>query len=353
MSSIVTSKSTEQLVGEIWRQALGPKARETSGRILEISIGLQRVLRFLSDIETAFGVKVKPTVAMQLGSVQALAKAIDTDVWPAPSALVMLRDGDDSEILYIVSAGSGVVLELCDLAQLITFPGKIFGLQLPGLAGEAEPLTSIGAIAEHYKTSILQYAPLSKIHVLGYSFGGLVALELGKRLRAEGHKVGLVGVLDSTCYEKYWPKIEWGKAAVKRAKRKLMTMKKGNSLSENLSFIKHCLGIAGLYIKRRFQPDAETVAEESVYYIGGLDLHFQSVRNAAIIAFESYNPPSYEGKIVLFKSEHGDPNACDPLGIWKRKIADLELVHVSGTHATMIRKPYVKTLAEKVSASLR
>jgi thioesterase domain-containing protein len=337
----------------MWRQALGPKARETSGRILEISIGLQRILRFLGDIETALGVQVKPTVAMQLGSVQALASAIDSDEWPSPTPLVLMRDGNESEILYIVSAGSGVVLELCDLAQSIAFPGKIFGLQLPGLAGEAEPLTSIGAITEHYKTSILRYAPSSKTHVLGYSFGGLVALELGKRLRAEGHNVGLVGVLDSTCYEKYWPKIEWIKAAAKRVKRRLLEMKKGNSLSENLSFIKHCIVIAGLYLKRRFQPAAETTPEQSVYYIGGLDPHFQSVRNAAIIAFESYNPPSYEGKIVLFKSEFGDPNACDPLGIWKRKIADLELVHVSGTHATMIRKPFVKTLAEKVSLYLK
>jgi len=353
MSSIMTVKSTEQLVGEMWRQALGPKAREANGRILGASVGLQRISRFLSDIETKLGVTVKPTVAMQLGSVQALAEAIDTGIWPSPSPLVMIRDGDDTEILFIISAGSGVVLELCDLAQLISFPGKIIGLQLPGLAGEAEPLDSVEAIAEYYKMHILRIAPSRKIHILGYSFGGLVTLELSKRLRAEAHDVGLIGVLDSTCYEKYWPKSEWIKAAVMRVRRKLADMKKDKSLAGNLSYVKHCMRLASLYVKRRLQPSHGTVAEQSAYYIGGLDPHFQRVRNAAITAFEAYDPPSYEGKIVLFRSEFGDPNACDPLGIWKRKIADLELVNVPGTHGTMIRKPHVHTLAERVSSCLR
>jgi thioesterase domain-containing protein len=106
-------------------------------------------------------------------------------------------------------------------------------------------------------------------------------------------------------------------------------------------------------VKRRLRPSTATVAEQSAYYIGGLDPHFQGVRNAAITAFEAYNPPSYEGKIILFKSEFGDPHACDPLSIWKRKIADLDLINVPGTHGTMIRKPHVNTLAEKISSCLQ
>jgi thioesterase domain-containing protein len=350
MSSIVAGKTTEQLVADTWRKALCPKARSTSGRLLEFSVGLQRVLRFLDDIEAEFGVKIPPTIAMQLGSVQAIANAIDTNTWPTPSSLVVLRDGDDSETLFILSAGSGVILELCDLAQLISFPGKIFGLQLPGLAGETEPLTSIPAMAEFYRDIILRHAPTGKVHIIGYSFGGIVTFELARALRRGGHQLGLVGILDSTCYEKYWPKTEWLKAAAKRIKRKLSDFKKSHSLSDSLTYLGHCFRVAGNYVKRRFNPHQNSsVAEESAYYIGGLDPHFQSVRNACIAAFESYNPPFYDGKIVLFKSEFGDPNACNPISIWKPKVAAMTLIHVSGSHATMIRKPNVQNLAAQIS----
>jgi thioesterase domain-containing protein len=353
MSSVALPKTTEQLVAEAWRRALGPKARSGGERILATSIGLQRLLRFLADIDKMFGVKIPPAIAIQLDSIQAIANAIDTGLWPAPSSLVMLRDGDTRDVLFIVSAGSGVILELCDLAQLISFPGRIYGLQMPGLAGETDALTSIPEMAEHFKTVILATAPEAKINVIGYSFGGIVTFELARALKRDGHALGLVGILDSTCYEKFWPKIEWIKAAAKRAKRKLDEAKAGYSLSGSLAFAAHCMHIAKLYIKRRLRSaDSVTVAEDSAYYIGGLDTHFQNVRNACIAAFESYNPPFYDGNIVLFKSEFGDPNACNPISIWKPRAAEMKLIHVPGTHGNMIRKPFAETLAKHISSCL-
>ncbi len=351
--SIARFKTTEELVSDMWLQAVGPKGRESNGDLLKVSVGLQRIQRFLTNIETTFGMSIRPTVAMQLGTIQDLARAIDTNVWPSPSSLILMRDGNEGDVLFIVAAASGVVLELCDLAQLISFPGKIIGLQLPGLAGEAEPLSSIDAIAEYHKAKILSYAPCGKIHIMGYSFGGIITLELARKLSQTNCTIGLVGILDSTCSEKYWPKLEWIKAAIERIKRKSVELKKAHSFKDGWSFAMHCANIAWKYVQRRFRPSTEPiVTTDSSYYIGGLDPYFQRVRDANIVAFETHNPRFYDGKAVLFRSELGDPNACDPFAIWKRKVADLKLVNVPGTHATMVRKPCVQKLAKEISLCL-
>jgi len=351
--SAAGSKTTEDLVGDMWCQAVGPKGRDTNGDMLKVSVGLQRLQRFLANIKSTFGVNIHPTIAMQLGTVRALANAIDTNVWPSPSDLILMRDGEEGDVLFVVAAASGVVLELCDLVQLLSFPGKIIGLQLPGLAGETEPLTSIDAIAEHHKANIMAYAASGKSHIIGYSFGGIVTPDLARKLSQAGHTIGLVGIIDATCYEKYWPKSEWLKAAAKRIGRKLVEMKKRHSLQESLSFVMHCARIAGRYVQRRLRPSSEpTVAENSAYYIGGLDPVFQRVRDANIIAFESHQPGFYDGRMVLFRSDLGDPNACDPYAIWKRTTPELKLVRVPGSHGTMIRKPFVQKLAEEISICL-
>ncbi len=114
----------EATLARIWRATLGPKGRDVTRHILHVPVGLRRLLRFTSEAEAALGVKIPPSALMRLGTIKRLAEAIERGEWPEPSPLALLRDGDGEDVLYVVSAGSGVVLELCDLALLIDFPGR-------------------------------------------------------------------------------------------------------------------------------------------------------------------------------------------------------------------------------------
>jgi thioesterase domain-containing protein len=341
-----------EVVADIWRRVLGPKARDSGLHILRATIGVLRLARFQKEIAGALGVTLPLTALMRLGTVDAIAAAIESGIVPDPSPLVLLRDGQEDLPLYVISAG-GPILELCDLAQLIEFPGQIWGVQLPGLDGEAEPLRCIHAIAGHYLDAILARRPPATFHMVGYSFGGLVAVEMARRLLAAGRPVGLVGLLDSTCYEKYWPRSEWIRFAFRRARQRIGEVRE---LSPGMAW-RHLAGRFGALIKhvrRRFdRPAAQGTSNQSKYYIGGLEPDLQRMRDASIIAFEAYEPTPIECRITLFKSLLGDPRACDPVGIWRRLASDLEVVVVPGSHVTMIRKPFASRLAAEISRRIR
>jgi thioesterase domain-containing protein len=189
--------------------------------------------------------------------------------------------------------------------------------------------------------------------MIGYSFGGLVVIEMARIVRAAGRELGLVGLLDSTCDEKFWPRSEWFRVVRRRAWRRLAEMR---AMSPGAA-ARHLAGRASAllrHFRRRLDASAEAgTSGQSIYYIGGLDPDFQRVRDASIIAFEAHSPKAFDGRVVLFRSTTGDPHACDPIGIWKRLIRDLEIVIVPGSHTTMIRKPLAQTLASEIAIRLR
>jgi thioesterase domain-containing protein len=342
----------EATLADIWRRTFGPKGQDTTANILHIQVGLKRLLRFLKQAEAALSTRIPPSAALRLGTVKAISEAIATQAWPAPSPLVLLRDGDPARCLYIISAGSGLVLELCDLATHLSFDGQIWGLQLPGLDGEVPPLSSIGEMAAHYAEHIQRMRIPGPCHLIGYSFGGIVVVELARQLMASGCTLGFVGLLDTTCHERYWPRSQWLLFAARQVLRRLLELRRLSPVAALRHFATK-LAALGRHIRRRFDSaPGGPQPGQSIYYIAGLDPDFQRVRDAAIIAWESYQPTPLDCRMVMFRSALGDQHACDPVAIWRRHISRLEVVDVPGSHITMIRKPHVRDLATQISLRL-
>jgi thioesterase domain-containing protein len=353
-----SSGSVEPIVAvliPIWRRVFGPKGQDTSAHILRISVGIGRMTRFIDAVESALGVRIPPTALMRLGTIPALAGAIADGTWPPPSPLVLLRDGNADAALYIVAAGTGLVLELCELASCIAFPGQIWALQLPGLDGEAPPLTDIPTMARYYTDAIVARGHTGPVNLIGYSFGGLVCVEMARTLNAmdDGvRQIGLLGLIDTACYEKYWPRTEWLRVVGRRGLRRLgemRAMKPGAA-------IRHLAGrteAMARHFGRRLNPVAGAATfTQSAYYVGGLEPNLQTVRDASIIAYENHNPAPIDLPITLFKSQHGDQHGCDPARIWQRLARNVEIVPVPGSHITMLRKPFVCDLAGRISERL-
>jgi thioesterase domain-containing protein len=346
------SDPIEAALMKIWRRNFGPRGMDGSDHILHNAIGVRRLTRFASETEAIFGCKIPATAVLRLGTVKAVAAAIRTGVWPKPSPLLLIRDGWTDSAVYIVSTGDGVIVSLCDVASLIDFPGQIWGLQLPGLDGETEPLTSIPEMAQYYVDAIMAQGAPTTHHVIGYSFGGLVAAEMARILQARGQKLGLVGLLDTACYEKFWPRSVWFRFALKKTGRRILEVRNMSPRAAT-THLASKMNAALRLVRRRMKPAAgSSSASQSIYYVGGLDPDFQRVRDASIHAFEDHDPQPVNCKIVLFKSRLGEARACNPVGLWKRLAADLEVVPVPGSHTTMIRKPFAETLAAKISQRL-
>ena len=73
----------------------------------------------------------------------------------------------------------------------------ILGIRARGLDPREQPHESVEAMAADYIAHVIARQPEGPYAIGGYSFGGLVAFEMARRLRAAGHEVDFLALLDS------------------------------------------------------------------------------------------------------------------------------------------------------------
>ncbi len=346
------SADTLRAVSDIWTRALGPKGRRPNANLLHIGVGPKRILRLVDEIETVFGVKLPFGAALKLGTVEALANAIKTGHWPEPSPLVLLKDGSDRHPpLYLIAGGIGIVLEMCNLATATKHPGKTWGLHPPGLDGDEFTLDSVQAMASHHVDRLCGTTD-QPVNVIGFSFGGLVALEMGRVLFRRNRRIGLIGMIETPLAERRWPLATRARYLWARSKSRLRLLRllHGERRADAIRNILRPLRnrILGTIFNRPAFASA---------YQSTLDIRLKAVLDPMIVTNEKYIPSPIEIPVVLFKAIPAAGEIIDLKDTWrpyirKLDVVELEVVDLKGRHGDILRPPLVNGIAAEIDARL-
>ncbi|MFE7801239.1 amino acid adenylation domain-containing protein [Nocardia sp. NPDC057440] len=110
--------------------------------------------------------------------------------------LLPIRLGGDEPALFCIHPSSGMAWTYLGLADALA-PGRpIYGLQAPDLSG-APSVRSIEEFADRYVAEIRRVQPDGPYHLLGWSFGGLIAQAIATKLEQSGASVGVLALLDA------------------------------------------------------------------------------------------------------------------------------------------------------------
>ncbi|MFD0414018.1 amino acid adenylation domain-containing protein [Streptomyces sp. NPDC127108] len=141
------------------------------------------------------------------GSTQIVADAIDAigsqgtaagnDEADPFATVLPLRETGSRPPVFCVHSGVGLALSYLPLTRHIDAEHPVYGIQAPAVVAGAPLPDSIEDIAAAYVRLIKGVRPSGPYHLLGWSFGGIVAYEIAVQLRAAGDEVGLVANLDS------------------------------------------------------------------------------------------------------------------------------------------------------------
>jgi len=220
-----------------------------------------------------------------------------------------------------------------------------YGLQARGLNGLDEPFDNMEEIAAYYVGEILEQNPQGPYNLAGYSFGGIVAFEMAKQLKAAGREVNMLAIFDTNAdHSSHFD--DWALKMSKKFKRQFPKFKfilrsfrnhPADTLAYQLNFLKSkCLGLianAGILKKISVQEEHLDFADK--------------INHKHDIAFDKYKLEPYNGSIDLFRVKSRMYFLDDPVYLgWKPyALQGIEIHEISGDHKTFLLAPNVQELS--------
>jgi len=262
----------------------------------------------------------------------------------------VLKSGDASTPLFMLPGAPGSVLQLAALAQHLDIPGRVYAIKPKGYEEGEVPYERLEEMAAHNIAIMRSVQPHGPYFLLGYSVGGLVALEMAASLVAKDD-VPIVFLLDTYPNRRNWPLSCHARILLGSAFRSLFELF-GTTQSEDGPLRSRWESLAW-YLSQCGVPGvpAPPLVPEGVSP-ASRRLHAMSVQ-----AGDNYTPKPYDGKVV-FVQPNEIPNLEPklPHQVWRKWLSDLDVDRVSGSHLTMVEADAAATaaaVAERVRALMR
>jgi len=277
--------------------------------------------------------------------------------------------------LFLLHGMGGSVMVLRGLARAIGGERAVWGVEAEGMDGQTTPHGSVEEMADAAVQEIRSVAPQGPYLLAGYSFGGLVALEVARRLAAAGEEVALLAMLDTFPHPLTWPigcraRAIWRQVHVYASAKvwaRLIRRAFGKVRGRTpwAAFVQLCrgavravtipmdiMGTAWVYdLAGRAPKPAELLAppDRNATTTASYEA-IERVTNAARRAFRSYKPTPYDGALLVVHATEQQVVPFEPQGVWGHLVGRLQVIDVATDHQALVRGEARGTAAKLTAA---
>ena len=331
-------------LASLWEELLGQRAVGVRDDFFALGGHSLLAVRLMARIERQFG--RKPPLAKLFGgaTLEALAASLREDA-PIASPLVTLRAEGAHPPVFAVPGIGGSALAFLELSRALGEEQPLHAFQARGLDGEAPPLEDIESMASTYLDAMRVVPPSEGTWLLGWSFGGLVAYEMARRLEEAGTPCAGVVLLDSWLPEHF-------AGARARSEELLLLAAQELGLSVPSS---QWESWAGLSPDEQLGHLARLAESLEALPPGSGEAHLRRtlrVYEAHFTALERYTPRPSGVRLVMVRPEvPSRPDlspllARDPSAGWSALVpGPIEIHHIPGEHHGMVRASAAGPLA--------
>jgi amino acid adenylation domain-containing protein len=343
----------EHRLAEIWREVLRIERVGRDDNFFELGGDSLSAVRIFLEIERTIGETLPLATLFEAPTVGKLADALGQGWAPNWPTLVPIQSRGSRTPFFGVHGGDGHVLFFTLLTRILGSDQPFYGLQSQGLDGRQTRHKSVPEIATNYVEDLRRVQTHGPYLLGGYSFGGVVAFEMARRLRARGEQIALLVLFDAP-----------NPARPPRRYTRFERLKHWFDKTSNLSFderLKYFLRRVSLRTRTSL---GEGGKELQKIFFGTrtkgpdrlpADWRATQIRQAHARMLRAYRPRPYEGRITLFRAKNPTGNYEFPpdLGWTDLSRGGIEIHDIPGSHELMFRDPSVYVVAEKLDCCIR
>ena len=342
-------------IRETWQRVLGTEVLSITDNFFEMGGHSLAALRLVAEIYSQFGIRIPFSTFFEANTIERLSKLLRGQALPMMQSLVVLTKGDDRSPVFFIHTGSGDVVPYVNLAKYLGRDQPFYAIQDTAIFQPEYHGRSIEEMASAYLSEIRAVRPRGPYVLGGWSFGGLVAFEMSRRLMEQGEEVDLLALLDTPTpefsAENFVPNP--AQATLLHVFARELDLPLSLELLQTLSEGEQLDRVVTEMHEK--DPSLERADRSWLYR------QIQIFRSR-IAAAGSYTPRRYAGRIVLFRATEINPLSSAAsrrrasedrtLGWGRISTQPLELDYIASSHDGMGKEPHVRVLAEKLSALL-
>ncbi len=323
--------TTAETLTLIWQRVLQRSPIGPGESFFDLGGTDDQVHLLFSEIAQVFGRQLPITTLRQGPTIATLAALLNRSIISARSSpFIQIKAGSQKPPIFITHGLCGTV-RFSGLATHIRTGHPIYGIQGKGIDGIEEPLERVEDMAQFYLEALENLYPQGPYILIGYSFGGLVALEMAQRLSETRNKVASLVLVDSYPHPSYYAWPERMRLLVTRVKGHLNEMRQlpfASAFSYFLNGLKRRLHIVGA-------PE-ESIGSREMLCLPFGETALRRVKQKAYLAYESYRPRFYRGKVYFVTTQTKSFFPEDPATVWGHLTADLEIEVIPGSHLNIV-----------------
>ncbi len=361
--NVQPARSTEEQLLAIWQDLFETPSVGPDDSFFVLGGYSLLAARLAVRVHEAFGVELSPHQIFETPTVAQLAADINKRLIAehagtgSISPLVPIQSRGSRVPFFCIHSIIGTVFVYQPLAQLLGPDQPVYGVEAQGLVSGEQPLTTMPDMVTHCVEQIRTLQPHGPYHLGGYSFSGLLALEIARCLEAAGEHVALLALFDT--WLMYHPTLpRWLSVARQQMNQKELRFRM--HLPRIRYHVARLLSLQAkerlLYVGEKMGVLMQRVAgggRNSVHVpVRGQDeqvaiARLNHIQAGAVSAVWKYTVSPYAGHIIYFQSmmPHWMVWFDQPKAWARLARGGLEIHHVPGVHDQILHEPNVQTLA--------
>jgi thioesterase domain-containing protein len=316
------------------RQAVGAE------EVFQEAGGDSLMVMELIELASRDGLALYPETIIRNPTVRKLAAFLEPDAVKQramvgaedkESPISVLREAEGGGRLFLCHSTPGDVLGYGNLVHALGEGISVYGFSSLGLQDPERAHGTIEEMAAYYVEHLLKRFPEGPYHLAGWCYGGTVAHEMAAQLARAGHRVGLVGLIDTYAH------VPAGSLGMVRWRLRQVGCLFRQGPVRWFSYLGTRMGWGAPPYVEPASPGGtnQRVANRDV------------VRDKNMVAIWRYHGMRHTGLLTLYLSRRVAPqNVFDPEGAWPLFPGETEVHIIEASHRDILKPPAVEEVAK-------